>query len=105
MPLWDRITWLFRPEPRRPLAHRQPARAPGPQEDVPLGLEAVDLSQIDAVNRRNASLERVNTFHAPFRTQKYSLEGAETAVATLPDDETYAARYHRAYNRKEGKTP
>lgn len=60
------------------------------------------MSVIDAVNRRNASLERVSNLFAPRRRIGSFLESAETHVTPLPDDETYAARYHRAYNQKEG---
>ncbi|MEM1073194.1 MAG: hypothetical protein AAF665_13150 [Pseudomonadota bacterium] len=70
------------------------------RNDVPLGMEAIDMKLVDAVNRRNASLERVSTFFAPKRRYGSFLENAEVEVTPLPDDETYAARYHRAYNEK-----
>ncbi|MCV3271091.1 hypothetical protein [Roseobacter sinensis] len=104
MALWQWISWPFRREPRRPLAYRQPQRSIDVNSAAPLGLEAMDLAQIDAVNRRNAALERVSNPFAPHQTRALSPEGAETAVTAPPDDETYAARYHRAYNPKEGET-
>jgi hypothetical protein len=94
------LTYPFRRGPRRPLSYRQPERPD--TRDVPLGLEAVDMSIVESVNRRNASLERVNTFFAPKGRKGSYLEHAETRVSALPDDETYAARYHRAYNQKKG---
>ena len=98
MRLWHWITYPFRSGPRRPLSTRQPPReAPG---KTPLGLEAVDMGMIESVNRRNASLERVNTFFTPNRKYGSFAERAETRIAPLPDDETYAAHYYRAYTKK-----
>jgi hypothetical protein len=65
-----------------------------------LGLEAVDMTMIDKVNRRNASLERVSTFFAPNRRFGSFVEHAETGVQKMPDDENYAAWFYRAYNKK-----
>lgn len=93
------ITYPFRRGPHRPLAHRQPAR--GQQMKVPLGMEAIDMSVVDRANRRNAALERVSTFFGPRRGVGSFLEHAETRVTPLADDESYAARYHRAYNQKK----
>lgn len=100
MPLLDLILSPFRSGPRRPLAHRQPTLEKA--DKVPLGMEAIDMSVVDAANRRNASLERVSTFFAPKRSMGSFLEHAETRITPLSDDETYAARYHRAYNQKKG---
>ncbi len=92
------FTYPFRRGPRRPLADRQPRlRNTG---DTPLGLEAVDMSIIDKVNQRNASLERVNTFFAPSRRFGSFVEHAETRMQPLPDDENYAAWYYHAYTKK-----
>ncbi len=98
MTLWGWLTYPFKSGPRRPLASRQPQQRH--TEETPLGLEAVDMSVVQAANRRNASLERVNTFFAPKGRVGSFLEHAETSVDALPDDETYAARFHRAYNKK-----
>lgn len=98
MTVLEWLTYPFRRGPRRPLAQRQPQRAT--TEKIPLGLEAMDMSVVHSANRRNASLERVNTFFAPKGRMGSFLEHAETSVDALPDDETYAARYHRAYNKK-----
>lgn len=94
------ITYPFRRDKRRPLAQRQPERTRN--EQVPLGMEAIDLSVVEAVNRRNASLERVSTFFGNKGRFGSFLENAETRVMPLADDETYAARYHSAYNQKKG---
>ena len=101
MSVWSWIATPFRREPRRPLSTRQPRR--DTRGDVPLGFEAIDMSVVDAVNRRNAALDRVGTFFGVRRSFGSFLETAETHVDPLADDETYAARYHRAYNRKKGQ--
>jgi hypothetical protein len=80
------------------LAARQPRKAD--TRHIPLGLEAVDMSIIDKVNQRNASLERVSTFFAPNRRMGSFVEHAETRVQPMLDDENYAAWYYRAYNKK-----
>jgi hypothetical protein len=98
MQFWHWITYPFRSGPRRPLAMRQP-KLDAP-EKTPLGLEAVDMGLIESVNRRNAALERVNTFVAPNRKYGSFAERAETRITPLPDDETYAERYYRAYSQK-----
>jgi len=98
MTLWHWLTYPFKRGPHRPLAQRQPARTK--TDEIPLGLEAVDMSIVQSANRRNASLERVSTFFSPKGRTGSFLENAETSVDALPDDETYAARYHRAYNQK-----
>jgi len=90
----------FRRAPRRPLAFRQPSLGQDAQ-GVPLGMEALDLALVEKVNRRNAALERVNTLFTRKRTAGRFLEHAETRVTPLPDDETYAAHFHRAYMKKD----
>jgi hypothetical protein len=101
MHLWRWITYPFRRDRRRPLSHRQPQRADDGQ--VPLGMEEIDLSMVESVNRRNASLERVSTFFGNNRRLGSFLEHAETRVTPLADDETYAARYYRAYKQTKGR--
>lgn len=101
MTLWHWITFPFKRERHRPLAQRQPERASDAKR--PLGLEAIDMSVIDAVNRRNASLERVSTFFGRGRRHDSFAENADTRITPFSDDENYAARYHRAYNQKKGQ--
>ncbi|MGC1504806.1 MAG: hypothetical protein WA782_11795 [Sulfitobacter sp.] len=79
----------------RPLATRQPPRrAP----DVPLGMEATDLEAVSRANRRNESLERGQT---NWLTSKGVFGRADTDVPPLADDETYAARYHDAFQTSQ----
>jgi hypothetical protein len=95
--------WIFAPfrrEPRKPLAYRRPdLDAP---ERPPLGMEAIDMSVVQSAQRRNASLERVSTLFTSRRQFGSFMENADADVARFNDDETYAARYHRAYNQKKG---
>ena len=87
--------------PRRPLAARRPDRGEmGQVRDVPLGMEATDLGLIDKVNSRNDALERV----ALIRSRGARVSGltgrTSTQVDAMPEDETYAARFHRAFQKK-----
>ncbi|MCX7560029.1 hypothetical protein OS190_10665 [Sulfitobacter sp. F26204] len=81
----------------KPLASRQPARR---QSDVPLGMEATDLDAVSRTNRRNESLERGQT---NWLTAKGFFGRADTEVAPLADDETYAARFHTAFHTTKSK--
>lgn len=103
MSLWTWITFPFVRGPRRPLAQRQPQPARATGQSAPLGLEAIDMSVVDATNRRNASLERVSAFYNAKGSLSSFMENADSHVVPLTDDETYAARYHRAYNQKKGQ--
>ncbi len=95
MTLWQRLTYPFRAAPRRPLAARQP-QAAQPSSETPLGMEATDLNAVSAVNRRNDSLERsFGGIRPGTRAQDRAAH-----VERMPDDETYAARYHRAFQQK-----
>ncbi|MEM9577192.1 MAG: hypothetical protein AAF999_09270 [Pseudomonadota bacterium] len=100
MRLWHWFTYPFRRQKHRPLAYRQPRR--GEDTAVPLGLEAIDMSLVNAANKRNASLERVNTFFGRDRRYGSFAENADMHVTPFSDDENYAAHYHRAYNQKKG---
>jgi len=83
----------------RPLSSRQPDRR-SPRE-VPLGLEAIDMAEIDRTNRRNESLERAHTNW----TKRSAAAAASTDVPPMPDDETYATRFHTAFIKdKKDKT-
>ncbi|WP_299149765.1 hypothetical protein [uncultured Tateyamaria sp.] len=100
MTTWvDLLMRPFRRMPRQSLAARRPGRAEMDQiRDVPLGMEAMDMDLIDRVTRQNDALERVNMV----RSRDGEMVGrSSTYVAPMPEDETYAARYHRAYNKKE----
>ena len=63
---------------------------------MPLGMEGLDLSVIDRAARRNDTAERLPTLlgHKGF----FARSG--THVDAMPEDETYAARYHRVFKKK-----
>jgi hypothetical protein len=100
--LWLWISMPFRRSPRGPLAARQPKR--DADTSTPLGMEAIDMSLVGAAQRRNAALERPSTLFARNRRFSGFLDAAETSVTALPDDETYAARDHRAYMSRKGSS-
>lgn len=102
MSIWATLTYPFRRQPRRPLAARQPARPAN--REVPLGMEATDLTLVDRVNRRNDALERVNQTSAHRDGPSEYVASASTDVTPMPEDETYAARYHRAFTKKGSQT-
>ena len=81
----------------RPLASRQPARR---ETTVPLGMEAMDLTEISRTNRRNESLERGQT---NWLNRSGFFGRTDTDVAPLADDETYAARYYDAFQKTKTK--
>jgi len=100
--LWSLLSAPFRRGPRRPLATRQPGRDEMDQvRRVPLGMEATNLDLVDQVNRRNDALERASTLVGQKHSTGSFTAAASTRVAPMPDDETYAARYHRAYIEKD----
>ena len=100
MRLWDLISYPFRSGPRRPLATRRPDRtAMGQVAATPLGMEATDLALIDRVARQNDTLERTHAIGAQ-RTGSF-MARTSTHIAPMPEDETYAARFHRAYIKKD----
>ena len=98
----SRLAAPFRRGPRRPLAMRQPGRGEmGQVRDVPLGMEATNLDLVDRVNRKNDALERASTITGQKRGKGSFAAAASTRIDAMPDDETYAARYHRAYIEKD----
>ena len=99
MSLWRLITYPFRRQPREPLASRRPDRAElGQTRNVPLGMEETDLDLVQKVARKNDALEKTNL---AYEQNKGFLTGhRNTHVAPMPEDESYAARFHRAFNKK-----
>ena len=96
----EMLLYPFRREPRRPLAARRPDRAEmGQDRGVPLGMEATDMSLVDQVSRKNDALERANVS----RPGAYAAQ-SNLHVAAMPEDETYAARFHRAFQKKGSET-
>ena len=81
----------------RPLSQRQPAQR---EQNVPLGMEAIDMESLSAANRRNESLERGQT---NWLRKGGFFGAADTDVAPWADDETYAARFHAAFQNKNSK--
>mmetsp|Transcript_21150 Transcript_21150/g.33932 ORF Transcript_21150/g.33932 Transcript_21150/m.33932 type:complete len:102 (+) Transcript_21150:278-583(+) len=100
MSLLDVLTSPFRRKPRRPLAARRPGRDEmGQVRTVPLGMEATDLGLVNNVARQNDALERATPVGA--RRGGSFAARASTDIDPMPEDETYSARYHRAYQQKE----
>ncbi|MDF1729119.1 MAG: hypothetical protein P1U53_15365 [Sulfitobacter sp.] len=78
----------------RSLSSRQPERRP--KAERPLGYEALDLDEVARTTRRNEALERGHTNWTRGRGSNLAL-ASETDIEGLGDDETYAARYHAAF--------
>ena len=97
---WDIISYPFRRTPRRPLHARMPSRDEmgQTQSGTPLGMEATDLSLIERVARRNDALERTSTI--AMNKERSHLQGSSSHVTAMPDDETYVARFYRAFQKK-----
>lgn len=83
-----------------PLSRRQPGQN-GPGRAVPLGHEALDMEGVLRTQRLHQGLER-----AP----RLWLGSGQTAPdfispqgLSLPDDETYSARYHAAFQTRKRK--
>ena len=83
----------------RPLSSRQPERTA--IEDRPLGTEALDLDAVRRTQRQNESLERAHTNWTRGRSGILGAAAADTHIAPLADDETYAKRFHAAYMNKK----
>ncbi|MFK7834850.1 MAG: hypothetical protein AB8B60_01405 [Sulfitobacter sp.] len=81
----------------RPLSARQPERR---TQEVPLGMEGLDLNEISRTNRRNESLERGQT---NWLSKAGFFGRPDTDVVPLADDETYAARFHAAFHQDKTK--
>ncbi len=95
------LDWLFYPfkPQRRPLADARPERVELGKRA--LGTEATDLDLVNRVARRNDTLERATDVNGA--TSVAGVSGSSLHVAPMPENETYAARYHRAFNTK-GRT-
>ncbi|WP_299041242.1 hypothetical protein [uncultured Tateyamaria sp.] len=97
MGLWRILSMPFRRAPRGPLAGRRPSRDEmGQNRRVPLGMEGVDMDVIDRATRANDTSDRLPTL-----VGKGGFFGrSSTHVKPMPEDETYAARFHRAFQKK-----
>ncbi|MGR3501416.1 hypothetical protein [Pseudaestuariivita sp.] len=94
MSLLNLLMAPFRRAPRRPLSQRRPEMPV--DAEVPLGMEGLDLASVEQVNRRNDALERT---HWTF--SQNSSRSAATHIKPMPEDETYAATYHRAFQKQK----
>ncbi|MEM8654745.1 MAG: hypothetical protein AAGF36_08355 [Pseudomonadota bacterium] len=91
------ITTPFRRRRRRPLADRRPSRGEmGQNRKVPLGMEGLDLDVIDKAARANDTSDRMPTIIG----RDGFFARSATHVTPMPEDETYAARFHRAFHKK-----
>ncbi|MFT6673996.1 MAG: hypothetical protein ACJAVM_000167 [Sulfitobacter sp.] len=84
----------------RPMSQRQPARRTS--DKTPLGMEALDLAAVARTTRRNESLERGHT-NWTRKGSGFLSASAETDIQPLADDETYAARFHTAFQKDKTK--
>ena len=97
MKLWQIISAPFRRPSRQPLAARRPTREEmGQVRNVPLGMEGLDLRVVDRAARMNDTAERLPTI----ANRNGFFTRASTHVDAMPEDETYAARYARAFQQK-----
>ena len=84
-----------------PLASRQPPRAE--KAEKPLGMEATDLDMVLRTARRNEGLERSNSGITRSGWTGLGAVSAEATIEPMPDDETYARRFHAAYMKNKTK--
>lgn len=80
----------------RPLSSRQPQRPVAHKPE--LGMEAIDMAGVRRTQRSNESLERVNNIWAKHHG---ATKGLDTSVDAMPDDETYARRFHAAFMKNK----
>jgi hypothetical protein len=95
MTVLDWLLYPFKPQ-RRPLADARPERVE--MGNRALGTEATDLDLVNRVARRNDALERTTDVNGANSVAGTS--GSSLHVAPMPEDETYAARYHRVFAKK-----
>lgn len=80
----------------RPLSRRQPQRRVANTPE--LGMEAIDMTEVRRTQRSNESLERVND---PWSQRRGGSRTVDTSVDAMPDDETYAKRFHAAFMKNK----
>lgn len=85
----------------RPLSGRQP-RNDNATGKTPLGMEEIDITEVNRVNRRNNALERTNAEWMRGRGDRYTRTAADT-IEPMADDETYASRFHSAFMKNKSK--
>jgi hypothetical protein len=89
--------WL-RSGKRRPLSRL--AESETYQKPVPLGHEAIDLAAFDRAVAANTAL--ANKTSSDGRNHSYLAVHAQPPLP-MPDDATYAARYHKAFGKGEDR--
>ena len=72
-----------------------------PLKPVPLGHEAIDHAAFNKAVAANAALAAKTS--AGGKRHSYTAVHSQAPVP-VPDDETYAARFHRAFGKTETKT-
>jgi len=85
-----------------PLSHRQPQRHKQ-DRDVPLGHEALDMTEVLRTQRLHQGLERTTTFYRGLGGGGHAPSLIDPEGPSLPDDETYSARYHAAFQTRKHK--
>ncbi len=83
-----------------PLSQRQPARR-GSNSETPLGHEALDMTGVYRTQRIHQGLER-STLPMPRlfkRKDTPEIDIINPEGLALPDDETYSARFHAAFQK------
>ena len=75
------------------------------EDEVPLGLEAVDMSVVEEAARRNQALDRTNGFRAgpQNRFTSFAQNADARAVVSLGEDESYARRFYSAFLTRKDK--
>lgn len=63
-------------------------------------MEGLDLAEVSRTNRRNESLERGQT---NWLSKTGFFGRPDTDILPLADDETYAARFHNAFQKDKSK--
>ena len=82
---------------RRGKKHPLAPRFARPAQRVDLGTEATDTAAFDAAIRRNGPLGKMPQH--PFNWRNSGGAGLMHEVAPLPEDESYAARFHTAFGK------
>lgn len=85
-----------------PLSRRQPAR-PHTDAQVPLGHEALDMSGVLRTQRLHQGLERTTSLYRGMGSAGKGIDLIDPQGLSLPDDETYSARYHAAFQTRKHK--
>lgn len=83
----------------RPLSQRQPQMERDPKPE--LGMEAIDMTEINRTTARNESLERTSN---AFSRGRDKTSAANMAIQPMADNETYARRFYAAFMKNKDKS-